>query len=106
MRPLPLTRCDARRHSRSFQYDAARTFTSRYFLLFAALRPGGLVLLGACAAAFESASEPPLAFAIQHPANRLAAGGASCCSGDPAESTARFDVQVFAPGDLLQHDPA
>jgi hypothetical protein len=25
---------------------------------------------------------------------------------DPAESTARFDVQVFAPGDLLQHDPA
>ena len=46
-------------------------------LLSAALRAGGLVLLGAVAAAWESASEPPLAFAIPHPANRLTAGGAA-----------------------------
>ena len=37
-------------------------------------RAGGSVLLGAGLAALESASEPPLAFPIQHAANRLAAG--------------------------------
>ncbi len=40
-------------------------------------RAGGRVLRGAGAAASESASEPPLAFTIQHAANRLAAGRAA-----------------------------
>jgi hypothetical protein len=40
-------------------------------------RAGGLVVPVACAAALERASPQPLAFAIEHPANRLTAGGAA-----------------------------
>ena len=40
-------------------------------------RAGGSVLLRACAAALESAAEPPLALPIQHATNRLAASGAA-----------------------------
>ena len=36
-------------------------------------RAGGLIFLGTTAAALESAAANPLALAIQHPANRLAA---------------------------------
>ena len=46
-------------------------------MLFAASRAGGLVLLLACAAASESATELPLAFAIHYPANGLTARGAA-----------------------------
>jgi len=43
-------------------------------VLCGALRPGSNVFLGACAAALESASDPPLAFAIVHSVQRLTAG--------------------------------
>jgi hypothetical protein len=46
-------------------------------LLSTAPRAGGSVLLRAGLAALESASEPPLAFTIQHSANRLATGRAA-----------------------------
>jgi hypothetical protein len=53
---------------------AARGVSGR---LGVAARAGGLVLALASAASLEGAAAQPLAFAIEHPANRLAAGGAT-----------------------------
>lgn len=47
------------------------------FSLGGAAGPGGLIFLGASALALESAAAKPFAFAIQHPADRLAAGRAT-----------------------------
>jgi hypothetical protein len=46
-------------------------------LLFGPPFSGSRVLPLAALAALESASQPPRAFALQHPANRLTAGGAT-----------------------------
>ena len=44
----------------------------------------------ACAAALESAAVPPLAFTIEHPANRLTAGGAAVACLVAARLRGRF----------------
>jgi hypothetical protein len=58
--------------------------------LFATPRPGGLVLALTCALASESATHLPLAFAIEHPLNRLAAGRATVASLAAARLVGHF----------------
>ena len=62
----------------------------RVVLLSGAPRPGGSVLLGACPAASESAAPLPLAFTIQHPAQRLTAGGTAVACLVAARLQGRF----------------
>lgn len=59
-------------------------------LLFAAPRSGGLVLPLTCTPALESATVLPLAFAIEHPANGLTAGGAAVARLTAARLHSRF----------------
>lgn len=67
-------------------------------LLAAAPRPGVLVLLRACTATSERATQLPLAFTIQHPANRLTTGGATVTR----LATARLQRRFMAPWPLAQ----
>jgi hypothetical protein len=59
---------------------------------------GSLVLPVACAAALERATPQPLAFAIEHPANRLTAGGAAVAG----VVTARLQRRFMAPRPVAQ----
>ena len=61
-------------------------------------RAGGLVLLLACAAASESATELPLAFAIHYPANGLTARGAAVA----CQAAARLRNRLMAPRPVAQ----
>ena len=62
-------------------------------MLSATPRAGGLVLLLTCAAALESATELPLAFAIHYPANGLTARGAAVA----CLAAARLRNRLMAP---------
>src|SRR5438477_4372968 len=65
----------ADRHSLWSWSRGRRPGRRRTVWLSATPRAGGLVLPSTCPAPSECAAQPPLAFAIKHPANRLTAGG-------------------------------
>ena len=67
-------------------------------MLLAAPRAGGLVLLLACAAALERATELPLAFAIHDPANGLTARRAAVA----CLAAARLRNRLMAPRPVAQ----
>ena len=71
---------------------------SRVRLLSAALCAGSLVFPLACTAASETAPEMPLAFTIEHPTNRLTAGGAAVAS----LIAARLQGWIMAPRPAAQ----